>query len=90
MPNHIILLSGQISSEKSTLSKGLAEKYNINVFKTRDVLKEKLSGNMNINRTTLQEGGEVLDRKTNGKWVLDEMNIWGTNNKIQKGAIVDS
>lgn len=90
MPNHIILLSGQISSGKSTLSKGLAEKYNIKVFKTSDVLKEKLSGNMNINRTTLQEEGDELDRKTNGKWVLDEMNIWERKNEIQKGAIVDS
>lgn len=90
MPSHIILLSGQISSGKSTLSKGLAEKYSLKIFKTSDVLRQKINGNLNINRVSLQEIGDKLDQETNGKWILDEMHILGFNNEIQEGVIVDS
>jgi adenylosuccinate synthase len=70
----IILLSGEISAGKSTLSKKLEEKFNFKVLRTREAIEELRKKHVKGNpgdRTFLQEGGAALDKIDEGKWVLD-------------------
>ena len=76
MFNRIILLSGPISSGKSTLAKGLADRYNMSVFKTSELLQEKVRSDLRKDRKILQAQGERLDRRTRGRWVLEELREW--------------
>jgi dephospho-CoA kinase len=64
MFNRIILLSGPISSGKSTLAKGLAERFGMPIFKTSEILKKQVRSNLRQDRKVLQAQGERLDRKT--------------------------
>lgn len=68
----IIVLSGSISSGKSTLAKGLAEKYCGFIVKTNEYVKgqTKLKDGKYL-REDLQKTGDRLDKKTKGKWVID-------------------
>ncbi len=69
------MLSGEIASGKSTLSKNLEEKCGFKILKTRDILKEigasKLKGR-EPERDFYQKLGESLDNEGGGKWVLDQ------------------
>src|SRR5260370_7031496 len=64
----ILLLSGSISSGKSTLGKGLIETYGGAVLKTKQVIKV-LKLKVADDRDSLQKAGEALDRSTGGRWV---------------------
>lgn len=70
----IILLSGEIASGKTTLASKLEERFDFKILKTRDALKvlakKKLKGE-EPDRSFLQKFGNDLDKKDNGKWVLD-------------------
>lgn len=70
----ILLLSGEIASGKSTLSKNLEDRFNFKICKTREALKElgrkKLKGK-EPSRDFLQKLGETLDKSEKGKWVLN-------------------
>ena len=70
----ILILSGEISSGKSTLAGKLAEKFNFLHCKTREGLRffgsQKLKGK-EPDRDFLLTFGEALDKKDEGKWVLD-------------------
>ena len=90
MFNRIILLSGPVSSGKSTLAKGLAERYDIPVFKTSEVLKRQVRSDLSQDRKVLQAKGERLDRKTRGRWVLEELREWSNQRKADSAVIVDS
>ena len=86
----IVILSGQISSGKTTLSKGLSKHYGMKIFKTSEILKDKIGREKQIVRRILQEKGDKLDWETGGKWVLDELNSWIGQQKNVHGVIVDS
>src|SRR4030043_297678 len=90
MFNRIILLSGPISSGKSTLAKGLAERYGMSIFKTSEILKRRGRRDLGQDRKILQAEGERLDRKTRGRWVLEEIREW--SNQLSPGSdiIIDS
>lgn len=88
--NKIILLSGAISSGKSTLAKGLAKNYRSRVFKTSEYLKQVASKDMIVDRKALQDAGDELDRETRGKWVLDELIRHLPKEEEAQGIIVDS
>ena len=90
MFNRIILLSGPVSSGKSTLAKGLAERYDIPVLKTSEVLKRQVRSDLRQDRKVLQVKGERLDRKTRGRWVLEELGEWSNQRKTDSDVIVDS
>lgn len=70
----IVLLSGNVSVGKTTLSKGLMAHYSATVVKTKDVMKElavsKLGKELPSERKALQDLGTKLDQDTNGEWVL--------------------
>ena len=88
--NRIILLSGQISSGKSTLSEGLSRHYRMKIFKTSEFLKGRITKGQQIDRKILQDMGDKLDAETGGKWVLDELIKWLDQQKGLQGVVVDS
>lgn len=90
MVRRVILLSGQIASGKSTLSNGLSERYKMSIFKTSNYLKQTLESEEHASRKVLQEAGDQLDKATDGRWVLDELKRWVSNDKAHEGVVVDS
>lgn len=90
MLNRIILLSGPISSGKSTLAKGLTERYGMSILKTNEILKKQVRSDLRQDRKVLQAHGERLDRKTRGRWVLEELREWSNQVKSGSEVIVDS
>src|SRR4030042_5684635 len=70
MVRQIVVLSGHVSSGKSTLSKLLTERFGVIVFKTKDLLKT-LNPSIELSRGAMQAYGEDLDRRTGGAWVRD-------------------
>jgi adenylosuccinate synthase len=90
MVNRIILLSGPISSGKSTLAKGLAERYGMSIFKTNEVLKRRVRKDFVQDRKVLQTEGERLDKRTRGRWVLEELREWANQLNTVPNIIIDS
>jgi len=70
MIDKIILLSGHVSSGKTTLCDMLSENYGAIVFKTRTYLK-RLKIDIESERSAMQNLGDVLDKRTQGSWVCD-------------------
>ena len=70
----IILVSGEIASGKTTLAHKFEEKFGFKVLKTREAIinlaKKKLKG-LPPDRTFMQNFGTALDKKDEGRWVLD-------------------
>lgn len=64
----VILLSGPVSSGKSTLAKRLTERYGFTVVKSHDVLMTELGKDLG-DRTRLQRAGTRLDKRTEGRWL---------------------
>lgn len=73
MPKKIIVLSGRVGAGKSTLAKGLVEKFEAHVLKTRKLIQSAAQGKLESVRGALQDYGDLLDRKTNGRWVATEL-----------------
>ena len=67
MARHIIVLSGPVASGKTTLGDALVERYGFTLQKTRDLI--RVVRKTELERGALQLGGDVLDRKTKGRWV---------------------
>src|SRR6185437_9765575 len=72
MPKKIVILSGSISSGKTTLAENLVCRFGITLLKTRQFLKRRGS-NVASERTALQEFGERLDKRTKGAWVCEDL-----------------
>jgi adenylosuccinate synthase len=90
MVERIILLSGPVSSGKSTLAMGLASRYNMTICKTVDLLRIRVGPNQTSNRAVLQAEGEALDRRTGGKWVLDVLSSYLREKPEINAVIVDA
>ena len=91
MVKQLVLISGNVSSGKSTLSKALQDTYEFKIFKTRDYLRQ-LNPQVGADRISMQEFGETLDRKTKGRWVsigIEEF-ISKNNLKSTDTIIVDA
>jgi adenylosuccinate synthase len=86
----VILISGHISSGKSTLAIGLAKRCDMEVFKTNEILKAHIGPQLANNRKALQQEGERLDIKTRGQWVTHELMIWLRRATRKPMIIVDS
>ena len=69
MPKRLILLSGPVSSGKTTLAKSLAAEFGVRQIKTRMLIVAATSAEEN--RGSLQEAGERLDAADGGKWLAD-------------------
>ena len=88
----IVLLSGSVSSGKTTLSEKLRHQFEFHVLKTKEVLRQlsqrRQRKELEADRRAMQLFGERLDRETQGKWVLDALTkvIRGSSDRV----IVDS
>jgi adenylosuccinate synthase len=67
----IIVLSGPVSSGKTTLAHALAQRYGFGVCKTKDVIRTVLG--TAAERSALQGAGDALDRRTAGRWIADAL-----------------
>lgn len=68
----VVVLSGPVSSGKSSLAKGLCSRFGGVRFSTRELLLSHLGGTeQSLDRATLQDVGDRLDVETNGAWVRD-------------------
>ncbi len=68
MGGKIVLLSGPISSGKSTLAERLADRYKAIRYKTHELI-QTLKPKISNERVALQRAGDALDRSTNGRWI---------------------
>jgi adenylosuccinate synthase len=71
LPGRIIVLSGPISSGKTTLGDTLVARYGFVRFKTQELIRKILEPD--LDRGALQRAGDALDRKTGGRWVADAL-----------------
>ena len=71
MAQTVVVLSGAVSSGKSTLARRLAERCQGHRFSTRQLLM-RVTG-AEVERAALQEAGEQLDRDTGGAWVAEAL-----------------
>jgi adenylosuccinate synthase len=70
--NQLIILSGRIGAGKTTLAENLQNGFGFWQIKTKDFLKAR-SQDLQLERSALQTLGEKLDSKTNGSWVLEDL-----------------
>lgn len=90
MIDALVVLSGPISCGKSTLADGLCRRLGMQVFKTREVLKQIVKPRLLDNRKEFQAAGERLDRLTHGTWVRDELHKWSSAKEGASAVVVDS
>ncbi len=70
MIKQIIVLSGAVSSGKTTLANSLHERFGLKIFKTSDYLKT-IHPKVETEREAMQILGEKMDKRTGGQWVCD-------------------
>lgn len=72
MARLVVLLSGSVASGKSTLASLLERHFGFVIVKTWQLLKA-IKSDVAQDREALQALGEDLDKKTDGKWVVEEL-----------------
>jgi adenylosuccinate synthase len=85
----IVILSGHVCAGKTTLATKLAAEFGFRHVKTWNFIKER-GEHLNLDRTTLQDFGEQLDRKTRGAWVRDDLQKIERNEIPETQIVVDS
>lgn len=68
----ILILTGQVSSGKTTLSNNLARRFDFHALKTKEHL-ARLAGSEIMERGAMQEFGQQVDIETHGVWVRDAL-----------------
>jgi nicotinamide riboside kinase len=68
----VVVLSGPVSSGKSLLAENLRGRYQAQIIKTRDLIRQ-LRPKVKEERGALQRAGEALDRVNRGAWVKDAL-----------------
>jgi adenylosuccinate synthase len=68
----VIVLSGRVSSGKTTLGQSLVERYGCVHVKTQDLIRRALPDTP-TERRALQVAGDDLDRRSKGAWVATEL-----------------
>jgi adenylosuccinate synthase len=89
MLKRVILLSGAVSSGKSTLSDGLRKRFKMDLLKTKEIIRQRFPASES-ERGTLQKLGEQLDRKTSGGWVRDEVTRYLEENPKAELLLIDA
>jgi adenylosuccinate synthase len=92
MPRLIVLISGNVSSGKTTLCENLRRQYNATRVKTKDVLQdlalEQFKKELPAERKALQEFGTKLDKNTGGEWVLNALKKHIVDGKVGQEDVV--
>src|SRR2546425_4730046 len=73
MMKRLIVVSGPVSSGKSTLAQGLSARFGFEVRRTKDWLKRRARDTGSPGRGELQRYGDQSDAETGGKWVVEEL-----------------
>ncbi len=68
MPTKVVVLSGPVASGKSTLTQSLVDRFGFRSLKTRELI-QALKPQVPLERASLQEAGDSLDRETGGAWL---------------------
>ena len=89
MAQLIVLLSGHVSSGKSTLCNMLVQRFNLVPFRTKDLIQE-LAVDLERERGAMQAFGERLDRKTKGTWVCNGLTRMLKEHEEQAVMVVDA
>lgn len=89
MAKLIVLLSGPVASGKSSLAHQLEERFGFIVIKTWQLLKS-ISPSVRQDRESLQRLGERLDKKTGGRWVIEELDKVIRNSSHDACFVVDA
>lgn len=70
----IVVISGQVGAGKSTLARGLAQRYGAKLVSTKELLQltaERMGDQLPAERAALQAYGTKLDTDTGGRWVSE-------------------
>jgi adenylosuccinate synthase len=89
LPKQIILLSGRVSSGKTTLCRQLAERFGAHHLKTKEII-IGLAKKLQLERGALQRYGENLDRRTNGAWVCEALSRHIEHSPTDAVIVVDA
>jgi adenylosuccinate synthase len=89
MAKQIVILSGHVCAGKSTLAAKLSEQFGFQHVKTWGFIKAR-GEHLQLERAALQEFGELLDTKTGGAWVRDDLQKIERKSPIDSLLIVDS
>src|SRR5437773_1183811 len=73
MMKRLIVISGPVSSGKSTLANSLSARFRFDVRRTKDWLKRRAGESGNPDRGALQRYGDQSDTETGGKWIVEEL-----------------
>jgi len=71
MSGVVVVLSGPVSSGKTTLARQLAERFDATHLKTSRLLDQISKGRVKQERRAMQQLGSRLDRETDGAWVAE-------------------
>ena len=89
MARHVLLLSGAISSGKSTLARGLADRFGAVHIRSRQLLLARLP-DIHEERADLQTAGASLDAATNGRWVAEDVSAAAVTQSDDVILVVDA
>jgi adenylosuccinate synthase len=84
----ILVLSGQIASGKTTLSKDLVSGFGFKLVKTNELLLQRAGDKFEATRQALQTFGESQDRKTKGTWISEELARLSSIQKFNSDTLV--
>ena len=90
MERRIILLSGPVASGKSMLAGRLSDRFNMKLLRTSSLLRAMMTESNGRSRIALQDLGDELDRRTQGRWVLDSLRQLFQRESINTNIVVDS
>lgn len=88
--DRIVVLSGQINSGKTTLAVGLARRYGMAVFSTKEAILRRAPPVGSGDRKVLQAAGARLDADTGGSWVAEELTRWLDGSSPRQDVIIDA
>lgn len=89
MLTRVVLLSGQVSSGKTTLCKNLEDRFGFCALKTKEVISQLADG-IEQERGAMQNFGEKLDRTTKGAWVCEALARLIATREGNVSAVVDA
>lgn len=89
MPHHVVVISGQVCSGKTTLAEQLAYRFAFEHIKTRQCILA-LRPETEVERRALQAAGDQLDSESGGSWVRNaiETHLGNHNLDVDSADVV--